>query len=194
MKRLTLFVLPALFVSACTADYATKDQSQVLLRITKITGESGGGDGQSGDVLISDVTPVFNDNATLTVEALRKNQNPSIVVSPVNDVILERYEVHWIRSDGRNVEGVDVPYTFSGAMATAVAVGGDTDVSIILVRHQAKLEPPLLNLVASPSSGRAGAIVLTCIARITVYGHTTNGNAVTASGDLTVSFADFVST
>jgi hypothetical protein len=190
MKRLTVCLLPALLLSACTADYATKDQSQVLVRITKITGESGGGDGQSGDVLLSDVLPVFNDNATLSVEVLPKNQN-NPVVAAANDVFLERYEVHWIRSDGRNVEGVDVPYSFSGAMATAVAVGNEEDVSIILVRHQAKLEPPLLNLVHVPNHLGGGAIVVTCIARITIYGHTGNGNAVTASGDLTVSFADY---
>jgi hypothetical protein len=191
MKRLGLCLFPALLISACTPDFATKDQSQVLLRINKITGDAGGGAGQSGDVLISDVQPNFNDNATLSFEALPKNQNGSIVVSPVNDVILERYEVHWIRSDGRNVEGVDVPYSFSGAMATSVAVGGEADASIILVRHQAKLEPPLLNLIVNTTHAGEGAIVLTCIARITVYGHTTNDKAVTATGDLTVSFADF---
>jgi len=191
MKRLTLCVVPALLIAGCTPDFATKDQSQVFLRITKIVGQSGGGQGQSGDVLISDVQPNFNDNATLTVEALPKNQQGTLTPSPVNDVILERYEVHWVRSDGRNVEGVDVPYSFSGAMATIVPIGSNSDASIILVRHQAKLEPPLLNLVINTTHAGEGAIVLTCIAQITIYGHTTNDKAVTASGDLTVSFADF---
>jgi len=191
MKRLSV-LLTALALTCCSADYVTRDEAQVILQITKITGQAGGGGGQSGDVLISDVQPNFNDNAALTFSTFLKNpRNTS--AGPSNGVFLERYEVRFIRSDGRDVQGVDVPYAFSGAMGTFIAVGQNASAAIILVRHQAKAEPPLLNLVSSTPNGDTveGAFVLTCIAEITVYGHTVNGIAVTATGSLTISFADF---
>jgi hypothetical protein len=57
---------------------------------------------------------------------------------------------------------------------------------IIVVRHQAKFEPPLRQL-----RGLGGALVLTVQARITLHGVTATGKAVTASTALEVVFADF---
>ena len=152
----------------------------VLLKIARITTDTG------SDVFLSDVgIPITNDNATIVVNVFRKNNQVSLGVSPVEHLYLERYDVRYIRSDGRNQEGVDVPYRISGPLGNVrfhtAGPGGDgeqeAEVSIILVRHQAKAEPPLRNLQGQLLNGGVvgdsglpifpGAGVLTVIAEVT---------------------------
>jgi hypothetical protein len=180
----------ALALSGCSADYVTQSQADVLLEVVSIEGTTGGGGTGSGTgaVLHSDVqsaTGVFNDNATINFRVITKNALLPTTGS-VNDVMLERYEVKYLRSDGRATEGVDVPYRITGPMALRVAAGGDGQASIVVVRQQAKLEPPLKNL-----RGAGGAIVLTCIAEMTFHGTTTSGKVALATGRLQITFADF---
>jgi hypothetical protein len=187
MTRGLVVVGLAAALSACTPNFATQSNADVILRIIKITGNPGGQGQEDGDFLNSDVDPVFNDNATIEFESILKN--PAVTnVGLFNDILLERYEVVYKRSDGRNQEGVDVPYRISGGMATQVPAGGSGGAAIVVVRHQAKLEPPLLNL----SAPGGGALVLTVVAEITIHGRTTSGRAVTTSGLLTINFADFI--
>jgi hypothetical protein len=192
MKRGALVAIGTLALSACNPDFVTRDESQVILRITNIEAEAGGGGAGSGvgTVLNSDVSTggsIFNDNATLTVDTIVKNRNLTDA-GPLNDVILQRYEVTYFRSDGRNTPGVDVPVAISGPLDAIVHSQDETntDVAIVIVRHQAKVEPPLRNLTSG-----GGAFVLTCIAEITIHGTTTNGKGVTATGRLQINFADF---
>jgi hypothetical protein len=201
MRALSVSVAGALALAlgACTPDFVEQSQANVIVRITKITGDQGGGGGDSGigDVLNSDVDPVFNDNATLNFESVPKNPR-GLTLGQFNDVFLERYEVLYLRSDGRNQEGVDVPFRITGPLATLVPAGGTAAASIIIVRHQAKIEPPLRNLRGVfPASGTlqtGGAGILSIVAEITVHGRTTSGEAVQASGRLQINFADFADT
>jgi hypothetical protein len=191
MRLLTLVLGCAVLSFGCTADFATQNEADVILRIVKIVGLEGEEENE-GDVLFSDVTPVFNDNAEITFQAISKN--PTLPdPGPFNDVFLERYEVRYIRTDGRNTEGVDVPYRFTGGMATLVPSGGDeAAAAIMVVRHQAKLEPPLRNLAfVTPTTNGGGQGILTVVAEITFHGRTTSGKAVSTTGRLTISFADF---
>lgn len=179
----------ALGLVACTPDFAAQDQSSVLLRVVKVTGQPGAGaDTTESDFLMSDVNfkgGVFNDNMFLQLEVIAKN--PSLVLGTFNDVLVQRYGVVYRRSDGRNTEGIDVPYAISGPMTALIKAGGTPQkVGLLVVRHQAKLEPPLLNLTVG-----GGAQVLTVIAEITIHGTTTSGKAVQAVGFLQISFADF---
>jgi len=205
-----LVALAGLLCGSCTPDFATQDESNVILRITDIGGLPGSEDLDPGDILYSDTCCIIiNDDARLTFQAILKNQNLS-VINPVSnnnnveDVFLERYEVVYLRSDGRNTEGVDVPYRISGPMAVMVPAddGARTTADITVVRHQAKLEPPLRNLKgvflqlngvsAAPGTIQfGGAGILTTIAEITVHGRTTSGHAVRAMGRLQITFADF---
>ena len=201
MKGLGVACAAGLLLAGCAADFTRNDQSDVILRITKITGSSGGTGSGSGitDVLNSDVSPVFNDNATVEMAVIAKSPSTEQVLSSFNDVELTRYEVVYTRSDGRNVEGVDVPYRISGPVATLIAANGTGGTSIVVVRHQAKEEPPLRNLkgifVTSAQAGVApqfgGAVILTVNAQITIYGTTTAGQTVSARGSLQINFADF---
>ena len=198
MKRAWLVGAVALVLSGCTPDFLTQDESEVVLSIVKITAESAG-DSSSGDnALNSDVSPAFDDIAKVTVNAIPKNPTLSSPGS-FQDVQIERYEVHYIRSDGRGVEGQDVPYSISGNITQTIPFGGSAEIVFDVVRHQAKFEPPLLNLVGGATqldpSGRpvfgGGALILTCFAEITLHGRTTTGAAVQVTGRMQINFADF---
>ena len=105
--------------------------------------------------------------------------------------------MRYLRSDNRNVEGIDVPYRISGNIAVSVSYSGSTTFSLEVVRAQAKFEPPLWNLrlqsggslppVGGGSLG--GAVVLTCIAEVTLHGRTIAGDAVQAVGRMQIDFA-----
>jgi hypothetical protein len=192
MKRfgLSALAMAALTLNACVPDYLETNNSQVIMRITKVSSEAGE-QAEPSDFLHSDVVPVFNDNAVITVEVLPKN--PTIeVTGRFNDVMIERYEVRYFRTDGRNQEGVDVPFRITGPLGTLIPLGEDADVAFVVVRHQAKTEPPLRNLAFIPDLGSGGGLdILTVVAEITLHGRTTRGEGVTASARLQITFADF---
>jgi hypothetical protein len=180
-------------LAGCTPGFGRANDAPVLLRVNSITGSTGGGGTAGGSgigsVLLSDVRTteggVFNDNATLTVESVFKNQNGP-TLGPFSDVVIEQYRVRYLRTDALDREGVDVPYSFSGSVNILVPAGGETTIPILIVRHAAKLEPPLANL-----TGAGGFDLITTIAEITLFGHTTSGKAVDATGRIEVHFADF---
>jgi hypothetical protein len=178
-------LLLAVSSAGCTPDFGENGDSPVILRVVSIEAEEGQEE-EAGAFLNSDVLPIFNDNVTLTLEALSKN--PRITGNlPLQDVLVERYEVRYLRSDGLNTEGVDVPYTISGGLSVLVPMNGEADVALVLVRHQAKFEPPLSNL-----GGPFGAdIVLSVTAEITLHGRTTAGDVVSTRGFVRINFADF---
>jgi hypothetical protein len=205
MKALCVVVIGSLALAGCTPDFAKQNDSGVLMRISDITGD--GASIGEGDVLFSDVSDGFNDDAVVTLQLFRKN--PSVVGStPLEDVVLDRYEVVYFRTDGRNTEGVDVPYRITGPVAgtlhaPATVEENTATVVINVVRHQAKFEPPLSNLLGIFVSGLPtnptdplvfpGQGIITAIAEITIHGHTTNDKGgITATGRLQVTFADFV--
>ncbi|MBW8712968.1 MAG: hypothetical protein JF632_02665 [Acidobacteria bacterium] len=95
---------------------------------------------------------------------------------------MTQYHVRYVRSDGHNIEGVDVPYAFDGGLAATVSA--DTTVGFTLVRNQAKAEAPLKALTTNP-------IVLSTIAMVTFYGHDQTGREVSATGNIDVTFANF---
>jgi hypothetical protein len=198
MKRLSLLGLLAVGLSSCVArGYSTNNRADVILRIVKIQGQGSCADKTLSDFLNSDVLckgGVINDNAVLSVQAIQKNPT-TLDIGTANDIFLTSYSIQYLRSDGRNVEGVDVPYAITGSMSTLIPAGSPgatVSASIVAVRHQAKDEPPLKNLdFNAGSSGGDGAIVLTVTAQITIYGQTTSGKDVSAVGSLEITFADF---
>jgi hypothetical protein len=151
-----------------------------------------GGEGLGGTTLRSDVHDTnggnFDDSVSIVVRNLPKDPNISQSMFP-NDVVLERFEVRYVRSDGRSVEGVDVPYRITGNLTQVVITNATAGVNFIVVRHQAKDEPPLVNLTAG-----GGAQIVTMFAEMTLFGHTTSGKAVQCSASLAITFGDFVKT
>ena len=201
LKRGAAVLLAATSFAGCTPEWATQNAAPFILEIGGING---------GATLNSDVGfPITNDDVVVEVNFLRKNNNPGLNTSPVEHVYLESYEVRYFRTDGRNQEGVDVPFRFTGALGNVrlhvPEPGGETaaTVSLTVVRHQAKTEPPLRNLQLDPASplspngtGTAGpafpgSVILTNVAEITIYGRTLQGHAMQAKGRVNLTFADF---
>ena len=190
--RAGLLVAVAAF-AGCSAGYTTDNSSSVQLIIASING----GSALNSDVCQGDSgCTVKADLATLAMAVRFKNPNITIVPSVPSAVIIERYEVKYRRSDGRGVEGQDVPYPISGNITAAFDVksAGTDALSIEVVRAQAKLEPPLRNLRGVTSTTLGGAFIVSMFADITVHGRTISGQPVSASGSLQIDFADYGTT
>ena len=194
-----VLVVAALGLTSCAPAFVEQNETGLIMRVTNILGQPASA--EDGDVLLSDVSDGFNDNAAITIDVARKN--PTVTTStPLEDVLLERYEVRFFRSDGRNTEGVDVPFRFTGPLsgiihAPAGVAEPSNSASIIVVRHQAKFEPPLKNLVGVFNNNpnlvlqAGGAGIITCIAEITVHARNLRGQGLSAQARLEVVFADF---
>jgi hypothetical protein len=101
-----------------------------------------------------------------------------------NFLTVDRYRVVYVRADGRNTPGVDVPYPFDGAATFSVLDIGS--MTFTLVRVQAKLEPPLRQL-----RGAGGATAISVIAEVTLYAHDQTGAQTTSLSRIFITFADF---
>ena len=190
----------ALVSGACVPDWAKNNDAPYILEIASITNADG------TTPIRSDVSfPVVNDNAQVTVNIFRKNNNPDLSTSAVEHAYLKRYEVRYHRTDGRETEGVDVPHRISGALGNlrfhTPGAGGETELTVIIpiVRQSAKIEPPLKNLQGGVLGDTDLGVlpqgaVLTLIAEITIHGETVQGRAMEAKGFVDVIFADFPNT
>jgi hypothetical protein len=132
-------------------------------------------------------------------------KNPAVgATSPLEHVRLESYQVRYTRSDGRNVEGVDVPHRITGPVGAVrfhtPTVTGEIEIQVpvVVVRQNAKREPPLVNLVGNTSGGQTtgriqGEGFLFTTAEITIFARqVTTGEGLQASGRLQVAFGDWV--
>lgn len=100
-----------------------------------------------------------------------------------NFITLNRYRVRYIRSDGRNTPGVDVPYPFDGGLSVTIGAG-EVEAVFEIVRHAAKMESPLGALAVNPT-------IITTLGEVTFYGRDQTGREVTAVGTITVAFGNF---
>jgi hypothetical protein len=193
MKNQVLTVLAALAMFGCTPEWARENDSDQVMHIIGIETDD-------GSILNSDICcPIVNDPAVVSIQLTRKNN--TVAGTTLGDVYLSRYEVRYFRTDGRNVEGVDVPYRVTGPLAqnihpASAGAHSDTSVTIDLVRHQAKLESPLANLrqftvTDTGAFGSSGAGVLTVIAEVTVFGRQVNDRALSATGQVQINFANY---
>jgi hypothetical protein len=129
---------------------------------------------------------VFSDSGQVALRAPLKNIGTGAPLSPTtnNEVTISRYHVEYIRADGRNTPGVDLPYAFDGAATITIPPGGSVTLGFTLVRTVAKQESPLVQLISSPN-------VLNMIGRVTFYGQDRTGNAVSVTGEIFIAFGDF---
>ena len=175
-----ILALGTVLMSGCTPDWAKNGESTVTLLMTGIN---------NGTPLESDVSiggTICPDFAPLRLENHFKD--PGVTNTGFrHDVTVERYEVHYYRSDGRATPGVDVPFDISGNIAQEVLEGSAATIQLEVVRRQAKVEPPLRNLV-----GSGGALIVTMFAEVTVHARTTTGQVTNpATARLQIDFADF---
>jgi len=192
-NRVATLALAALVAAASAGcgDVVRQGRSPAYLVVTKLTASSGAEPDEQADELSSDVATkgsVFEDLGLVTMRlALKDIGQPGSPTEPTtnNYITVSRYHVTYRRSDGRNTPGVDVPYPFDGA-GTMTVTERDASMSFVIVRIQAKLEEPLKNL-----RDHGGAAAISTIADITFYGRDQAGNDVSATGSISVNFADW---
>jgi hypothetical protein len=193
----------ATLASASCGDAARTGRAPVTLVIQAIEAASGAQPDDYGSLLYSDVQTlvertvgeeqvrvptIFSDVGRVTLGIVAKNPGTAaspLSPTPLNEVTITRYRVRYIRTDGRSTPGVDVPYGFDGGMTVTVGTNSAQG-GFELVRHAAKSEPPLRNLV-----GNGGAQFIMTIAEITFYGADQAGNEVSVTGLVTVNFGDW---
>ena len=159
--------------------------------MNSLTAASGAAPDAFGGTLASDVLTkgsIYADPAQVAFTLALKD--PGSTNSPTgptttNFITVTRYRVDFVRSDGRNTPGVDVPYGFDGAATGSVTDEGGT-LTFTLVRVQAKIEAPLVAL-----TGGGGAGVISTIAQVTFYGADQAGRPVSVMGKISVNFADW---
>ena len=197
-KPITLALLTALSMAMAGCGVVDYGRAPATVRMDELVASSGAGSLAFGGYLHSDVvtnvtannitTPTrFADPGRVTFSLVLKDPGaPGItnVPSDQNTVQLTHYRVVFRRTDGHNVEGVDVPYSFDSGMTILVPATGSGQQTFDLVRVSAKLEAPLLALA---SNGQT----LDCIADITFYGRDMHGNNVAVTGSVGVTFANF---
>jgi hypothetical protein len=128
----------------------------------------------------------FNDLARVTFSlGLKDPGAPGAPSAPSQNqfITVDRYHVRYFRADGRNTQGVDVPYEFDGAF-TATVGAGTVQAAFTVVRHDAKREAPLATLGVNRG-------ILTIFAEITFYGRDQTGHEVVADARTSIEFGNF---
>ncbi len=206
MQYITKVIALAALGTVCAScgDVARSGRAPVFLVIESITASQGGASGSTqSNFLQSDVQrlltspdpctatspcpTVYNDTGMATFRLSLKDLGSSIAAttpSANNQVTITRYHVTYRRADGRNTPGVDVPYGFDGAGTVTIPETGKASLGFELVRHVAKSESPLVQLVTNPS-------VITTIAEVIFYGQDLVGNEIQATGSIQVDFGNF---
>ena len=203
MTRLIFFATLLALSSSC-GEATRTGRSPVLLVIDALEAASGAQPDAFGNVLFSDVETlvtqqvdgrnvrvptIYGDLGRATFRLTLKNPGPAaspFAPSALNEVTITRYRVTFRRADGRSTPGVDVPHAFDGAVTVTVPASGTAVAGFAMVRHQAKLEPPLSNL-----QGGGGANMLSTIAEVAFYGRDQVGHEVIGAGLISVNFGDF---
>lgn len=178
----------ALLCTTSCGDKVLQGKASSYLIVTTLQAAKGNDPTKFSATLDSDVLTkgsIYEDIGQVSLRLALKDPVSGIAPTDTNSITVERYHVEFVRSDGRNTQGVDVPFAFDGASTATVSTNGAI-VSFPIVRVQAKVEAPLMAL-----RNMGGALAISTIATITFYGHDQAGNAVSVSGQMSITFADW---
>lgn len=195
--RLLLAVSTVAATASC-GDVIRQGQGPVVLVVNSMGGTQGSKPGTFGNPLLSDVitnvtTPlpcsptapcptVFNDLGQVVLSLAPKDA--TIAPTSNNQVTISRYHVEYTRTDGRNTQGVDVPFAFDAGLTGTVPQSGSLTLGFELVRSTAKQESPLVQLEVNPA-------VISTFAKVTFYGKDLVGNDISVTATIQVNFANF---
>jgi hypothetical protein len=201
----TLLVIAALAASTVSCGDVVRDGKSPVFLVIQSLGAARGGASSSdfGGTLHSDVLTLVTSPAPCTAEApcptIFSDSGQAIFrISPKdigpaaaptapsanNEVTITRYRVTYRRADGRNTPGIDVPYPFDGAVTGTVPATGTLTLGFEIVRHVAKMESPLVQLITNP-------MMIATIAEISFYGRDQVGNEISATGSILIQFGNF---
>jgi hypothetical protein len=191
-------LLTCLSTAVAGCGVAQQGSSPVVVRIATLEASSGAKPDSFSGTLNSDVITVvkrnnvdvatiFDDFARVTMQLTLKDPGaPGVGNAPsgTNAVTFTHFHVAYHRTDGHNIEGVDVPYAFDSGLTFSIPPDGTVTATFELVRHAAKEDTPLKALQAS------GQIIYT-IADITFYGKDQTNHDVKVTGSIGVAFGNF---
>ena len=192
MKKITpifkVLAVAAAFVvlAGCNSISRTTESSSMII-IGSLTGTTMEGETVAflqSDVLDSDgLVRVSTATANITVRLI--NPDPINGPSQFNDVVLTNYRVTYELPTGPGTPGTDVPLPFDGNFSTVLCpVDEATSVPFVAVLEAAKMAAPLVGLIGTST-------VLERRAKIEIFGHDLTDHPVTATGYLTIFFADY---
>lgn len=188
LTTLKILAVAALAVALGACNTISKEtESSSIIILQSITGTTV--EGETAAYLQSDVLDqdglVRVNNATANI--LVRLVNPGSVSGPsqFNDVVLTNYRVTYELPTGPGTPGVDVPMPFDGNFSTVLCqVDETTSVPFVVVLEAAKQSAPLVGLIGTTT-------VLERRAKIEIFGHDLTDHPVTATGYLTIYFADY---
>jgi hypothetical protein len=185
LKALTLAAVVLILAGCNTLSKDAKSSSMIV--IESITGKNIGGEDVA--YLDSDVIGstglIQADDATANLMARLINPSSGDGPSQFNDVVLTNYRITYELPAGGGTAGVDVPLPFDGNFSTVTCpIDEAVSVPFVVVLEAAKLAAPLVNLVGTTT-------VLETRAKIEIFGHDLTDHAVSATGYLTIRFADY---
>lgn len=198
-KAITLgLLLTSLSMLTAGCGNPRQGPSDSIVRITALEGASGAKPDVFSGTLASDVitivkrdnvnvSTIFNDGGRVTMAlALKDPGAPGVpnLPSALNSVTFTHYRVVYRRTDGRNVQGVDVPYAFDSGLTFSVPPDGTVQVGFEIVRHTAKEEAPLRALQVSNA-------IINTVTDVTFYGKDQAGNNVEVTGSIGINFGNF---
>lgn len=193
-----LAALGLILLSASCGKALRQGQSASYLIINSLEGASGAEPDKFGGTMFSDVMTlvkgdgdvliptIFGDLGRVRLSLALKDVGPAgspTTPTTNNYITISRYRVTYIRADGRNNPGVDVPYPFDGAMTMTVGTG-EASGAFEIVRHTAKVEAPLAALMNS-------GVIISTIGEVTFYGQDQTGRAVSVTGRMLIDFGNF---
>jgi|WetSurMetagenome_2_1015567.scaffolds.fasta_scaffold51564_2 hypothetical protein len=145
-KLVLLVILLAVLMGCSSLEKNTLSGTRLVIQ--NITGNDVSGSAGS-TIIFSDVLftsgSIVNDNAEVTATAQlldTLNAAPTFY----QDVVVDQVDVKFSRTDGRNVEGKDVPYGFSTPLSAYIKVASDATFGLTIITHDAKMESPLIEL------------------------------------------------
>lgn len=185
--KIVILAVAVLGLLSCN-NIENQSQSGSKIILSRLTGSDL--EGEESTVAFSDVITngsYFNDNGSAYLKAVAINPSQGAGTF-YQDVIIDQIDVEFFRTDGKNREGIDVPYRFVQPMNYRLELdAADATISFVVMRHVAKIEPPLIELINLGADK-----VLEIVAKITVHGKDIAGYRVEpAVGYLTVWCANF---
>lgn len=191
MRKTTLLLIIGLIFAVLMFTGCNKLENQTTsaskLILDMITGNDIEGNAGSNTIFSDVITTsggIFNDNADATMRAVLLD--PGAVESTFyQTIIVDRIFVEFSRSDGKNEQGKDIPYSFFQDVNVSIDIDEQVIFPFVLVQHTAKMESPLKEL-------RYSSEVYKFEAKVTFYGKDVAGRRVEEiSGSVSVWFANF---
>ncbi|MFQ5743462.1 MAG: hypothetical protein ACE5HV_07725 [Acidobacteriota bacterium] len=184
----------AMVMAGCGASGNIDDtQNAVVLVIDSITQVSN----PFGDILTSSGS-ILDDTVDVVFSAHLKSPSPppgSPLDPTLQDIILERYEVTFVRTDG----GTAVPAGFQRGMSLRVRLTPQGDVilrestasSLVIAPATEKSQPPISFLIDPGFEPSTGFVNIQVNATLRFFGRTIAGDKVSVSATIGINFADF---